>query len=470
MTRTNPFAITYGDQSVGGSSSTYLLSAPYVIDKSPSDLRLVFEVLVVAGSHEGLKGSCATIEQAFSKRDQSLAIAMGGSTFEYVFGTDVLNTAANLAKTGKPQTDRGYSRAYTCSIEGKLPANDLDGLREVAVSTHYEASRQQIVTMRGIYTALHGTGARATYVSNFDSEAETFLNAIDSEATWELADEDVSTDRLDHHATFTRQYVQLLADQSQGTRDDDEIRDHRVVFNDQHAHLGDASQNIARLRHVVATYDCAIDIEQTQDLQSVWDDKIKPHIVQMFRDQFEPQVLAIEDVRVSYDETRKRLSSSLRLVYRKQGGASDVVEVSESVAYREQRTIDYTPVHGQGEFSMEADQGWGIRERVWSRTAIALGEEAPKRRIGGKTADPGPAGLFDESYGSITGVDERNTGDVVPDGWNVTSSSSQVSRQWVGDPDGDVGQMLVSVLTESVVERYHTRPSGGGTTTPGSGS
>ena len=156
MALTNPFTITYGSRAIGGSSDTYLLHGPYVIDKSFNSLRVVFDVVVTAGSYSALKTAADNVETDFRKRDQNLVISLSGSTWTYTSGSTILNTSASLSKSGDSETDRGFSRAYTCVVEGELPADDADpvtGLRDIDIQVDFESGRQKIVTMQGVYTA-----------------------------------------------------------------------------------------------------------------------------------------------------------------------------------------------------------------------------------------------------------------------------------------------------------------------------
>lgn len=456
MAIANPFSITYAGQGFGGVSSSYQLHGPYVIEKSFRSMRLVFDVLIVAASHSALKGLSETLEDTFQKRDQSFAISLGGSTWTYQFGTDALNVMASCQKTGNRETDRGYSRAYTCTVQADLPADDKNGLRDLELHVAYSPARQRTVTMRGEYTATEGTKASAAYRSNFDGEASTWLNSISSSAKWELVEEEYNPDRLDHTARFSRTYVELLANQSQGTLDVANIRDHRVVFTDTTAHPGDSKQDVKRLRRVVGTYDCSVEVG-TGELKTVWTGTIKPHLKQLFSSNFDPSVFCIEDHNVSFDETRRRVSASIKFLFQPSGGEK-VVEVAQSVAYREARNIDYTFPHKGNEYAAYADPGWAVRERVWTRTAIVVGTETPKQRIGA-TAQGGDAGLISGSIGGITGVDETNQAQVRSSGWNVVQNTSQVTQQWIGDPAET--QLQLAILTETVVERYNEAVTGG---------
>jgi hypothetical protein len=211
----------------------------------------------------------------------------------------------------------------------------------------------------------------------------------------------------------------------------------------------------------VGSYDCAIDIDQTTDLQATYTNKVSPHVKALFLANFTPAVFCIEDQRVSYDETTKRLSASVQFLYQSEGGEA-LVEVSQSVAFREARNIDYTPTHENDELAAEADVGWTVLERVWSRTAIVVGDETPKLRIV-ESPRAGDAGLFVGPIGGQSGPDGASRVGVAREGWNVVNSTSQVDDRWLGDPNDE--QIKVSVLTETVVERFHRRP-GRRTSTP----
>lgn len=478
MPVTNPFSITYGDLEVGGSTA-FQLHGPYVIEKSYDSFRLVFDVVIAAESFDELQSLSDQVETGFRKRlsnGDQVEIDLDGNAWTYAVGTTLLKPTASAAKSANPETDKGFSRAYTVSIQGELPADDSQdaGLRDVEVLVERLPSRQRVVTMRGTYTATTAGDALERYQDAFDDEADSYLDAIagaggPGSPTWELVSETFSIDRqrdgsepAPHLCNFTRQYHELLVNQTQGQRDDDEIRDHRVTFTDLSQYPGDSRQGVQRLRRVIGSYDCAVDIEETTNLQTVYRQKVLPHLKQLFRTNFDPSTFAIEEQRVTFDESSKRLSISFQFIYRKAGGDA-LVEVSQSVAYRETRTIDYTPVHGDDELAAEADVGWATLERVWDRVAIVLGQETPKLRISDRPR-AGAAGLFTDTLGGLSGPDNGDRTRILPDGWNVIASTSQVTPQWIGTPDEE--QIEVQRLTESVVERFHRRPSGrGGTTT-----
>jgi hypothetical protein len=467
MAITNPISITYGSRTLGGSSSQYQIVGPYVLDKSYDNIRVIVDVVVVADDVGTLQPLCDTLEQDFRKRltdGDTLVIDMDGNAWTYTVGQTMLRARASIAKSGNIDLDRGASRGYTITIEGELPADDsVDaGLRDIEVLVDFEAGRQKVVTMRGTYTATTAGDAKARYDADADTRCTDYLDVIDSSATFELVDESFTMDReggstpAPHVLTFTRQFLELLANQTQAALDDGQIRDHRITFTNVNQYPGDSSEDVTRLQRVIGSYDCAVDIDETTNLESVYRNKIKDHVRQLFQANFQPTVFGVEEERVSYDETAKRISVSFQFIFQPSGGEA-LVEVSQSVAFRETRSIDYTPTHSQDELASFADVGFAVLERVWNRTAIAIGAEAPKLRIRETARGDGPIGKFTDNIRGQQGPDNRNTSKIEQYGWNVIANTSQVTPRLLGDPAG-AQTIQVTVLTETVTERYNAKP------------
>ena len=144
-----------------------------------------------------------------------MLIDIHGTQWTYPYGTDMLNTRATLAKTGDPEADRGYSRAYTCTVEGDLPADDdsaaagsVTGLREIEWTVDFESGRQRIVSARGIYTATKTPDRKATanyqHADGADTEATTFVAALSGSASYEFVDAPFTSDRHAHGLPVSR--------------------------------------------------------------------------------------------------------------------------------------------------------------------------------------------------------------------------------------------------------------------------
>lgn len=463
MAITNPFSIQYGDLTVGGSTS-YELFGPHVLEKSYSALRLVFDVQVTAEDLATLQSLCDALEEGFRTRltgGDLLRINLGSAaSWTYTQGSTLLAAEASLTKSGDPSRDYGTTRGYTVSISAELPADATAdaGLRDLQVLVERTPSRQHLVTMRGLYTSTTAGNARTNYENNFDTVAASYLTAIKSSAAFELVDENQTWDRHRVGTTpdpnlcpFFRQYVELLENQDVGIRDAPEIRDHRFTFTARTGYPGDAG-GATRLRRVSGTFECAVDIDETTDLGMVIDDLIVPHVVAEFVSEFEPQQFALESFVSGRDRTGNRVVAQFEFVYQGPGDVL-VVEVSTSLEYNETRVIDYTPSHGSGELEMDADPGWVIFTRTWTRSITAVGGFGPRRRLTAPATNRLPD--FGGTIGGVDGPDSSGS-DLNESGWNKIRNVSS-ARPWViGEPGKD--QMDITLLTEAVTEQYHEQP------------
>ena len=469
MAVTNPFSITYGSRTIGGSSDSYQLLGPYVVEKSFDTIRIVAEVVVVATSFATVQSLSDALEVDFRKRlvdGDTVVISIDGNDWTYTVGSTMLVARAQIAKTGNPETDREFSRGYRIVIEGELPADGTgdDGLRDIEAHVDYTPSRQTIVSFRGTYTADSGGDALANYNSDADTVCGSYLTTIKSTATFELVDETHTLDREGesanpHIVNWTRQYVELLANQSNGVLDDDDIVDHRLTFTDLGQHPGDSALDVHRLRRVVGSFDCGIDITESTDVRGIYTSKVKDFVRQEFVAEFAPVQFGVEEERVSIDRTGSRLSVSLQFIYQPTAG-STIVEVASSVTHRTLRTIDYTPTHSSNENSMFADVGFATKERIRDRTVIAVGEQPPEL-----TDNPPPSAFGNRRItrgrgaGGVQTSNSGGTGGVNASGWNVIAETSRATPRWIGDPSfGE--QIPVVVTTENVIERYSERPGG----------
>lgn len=489
----NPFSITYGTFEVGG-ETPYQLLGPYIIDKNYSQIRLVFDVIFAADSYVQLKLYSDNVESAFEKRlefGEELTIDIDGDQWVYKEGETILRAIASVVKSGNADTDRAYSRAYTVTISGELPADAAidDGLRDVEVNVQYHASRAKTVTFRGVYTPMGTTSAMQQYRSTFDAKASSYLTFVDSTAHWELNDETTQLDRYTDEGdprpatvTFTRQYNQILFPQSLGVWNDTELKDHTVSFAQDLSYAGDTQENVYRLERVQASFDAALDIENTTDLQAVFQAKIKPFLVGNFVNTFPNRVYAVDSQRITYDETKKRIQVAMAFVYQPEGG-DEYVEIHESMQYRETRQIDYTPTHSGGPLDYYADEGFAMLERVWTRVAVMIDDQASNSAMlasgqgssGSQVASeiagvkpPQQRMLTTSSGGGVgrgggtvgSGGPGSNAGSGISAGWNVISSSSKGVPSYMGHPE--YGQLRTFTVTDIITERYHNEPGGGG--------
>jgi len=457
MSLNSQVTITWAGTAYGGASASKQIDGAYVMDRAYDHMRLTFNVILVGATAAARQTLAEALEVNFSKRDEDLTVNVGGTSFTFTAGTDYHNPTSSCTKTGQSMTDRGASVAYTCVVEANMPStNPGTGLVSLEPTVDYEVGRRALATLAGVYTRLSpALSASDNYldVGGADAEATTFLDSLGTPPTssMELVDEQYTYDRLDNICQWTRQWQEILFNQVQGTLDSTKIRDHRVTFTETTQHPGDGKEGITRLRRVVGTYDCALDVRVATDVKATFESDVLPHIKAHFTSTFSPSEWCVEDHRHSYDETAKRMSVSIQFLFVPSDSGSQIIEIRQNSSYKELRTLDETPVHGGGEFEKYIDVGWASVERVTQRVVTAVGDMEPVRRLG-RTPPPGLIRPL-----KFRGKEQPNY--KVPDtGWVVVNNISQVEDMWIGNPNEN--QIKTSILTETMVERFYEKPGG----------
>lgn len=459
MSLNSQVTITWDSIAYGGASSDKQIDGAYVMDRAYDHMRLTFNVILVGATAAARQTLANALEANFSKRDKDLIVNVGGTSFTFTAGTEYHDPRSSCTKTGQSLTDRGASVAYTCVIEANIPSTDPGtGLVSLEPTVDYDVGRRVTASLSGVYTRTDASNSATDNYSDSagaDAEGTTFLDSLGTPPTssMELVDEQFTSDRLDNVCQWSRQWQEILFNQVQGTLDSTKITDHRVTFTDTTQHPGDSQEGITRLRRVVGTYDCALDIRVATDIKSTFENDVLPHIKAHFVSTFNPQEWAVEDHRHSYDETAKRMSVAIQFLYVSEDSGSQIIEIQMTSAYKELRTLDETPTHGGGEYEKYVDVGWATLERITQRSVTVIGDMEPIRRLG-RTPPPGllePLKFRDTEQPKYTVQDT---------GWNIVSNVSQVQDMWIGNPNET--QIKTSTLTETMVERYHEKPGSGG--------
>lgn len=122
---------------------------------------------------------------------------------------------------------------------------------------------------------------------------------------------------------------------------------------------------------------------------------------------------------------------------------SEIVEFRSTTTRTDNLTPDVTHVHSGGLFAAYVDEAFGDRTRATNTTTVVVGE-VPQRVTGAGRAPGGGGG---------GGVSEFGTG------WHDVSRTNNMTTRWVGDPNEQ--QFLLTIVNETLVERWTDRPGGG---------
>ena len=428
-------SISYGGFSTGAG---YQLHGPYSIDKDFGTLTITYMVVVTASTSVGFQSACEALEIAYAKRDQDFSIVFPGGSWAYTFGSNMLNSHCSVAKGGDRETDTGRSRAYSVTITCQLPSTDENGMFAIQSSVGYDPARLRTITMTGEVRGQAGTSAYAQYesiISTWDTDIQTI---VDASAVWELQGEERSFDRTNHILSFSRTFQELIDQDAPGQDNNPDIVQQRVIFTRISAYPGDSDPDVKRPERFIAEYSCYLDKEQKfglDQLAQVYEDDVFPWMKDRFTAEWSPQSFAVIEHSRQLHPTMNQISGRAIILAYVEG--TDVVEATRTETYRDNRTIDYTPIWDEGELSAYADQQFLVRLREVTET---------KTRLGSHDAEP-----------------PLTPGRVNASGWNVLGGANSAQPIHIGEPPD---QVELTILMTQKVERYTEAPDGSGTTVP----
>ena len=270
-----------------------------------------FEFVVTGTSDSTFASECALAEAAFRTPRQALSITQGGVpllTLSHTANTG-FDSIATIIKTGQVG-DTGRSRFYVVHISFGRPADNVgtSGRRIGSIDVSYTPSRQRIVTISGTYTVLTTT-ARAQYMSVIDAYCASVITGLGI-TQYELLEEP-TTDENDTNKVidFNRVYREIIYPQAGSPNDPAIVGDSlSIEMGRDGTEDGSGEEGLPyHLANVVVTYDCSIDKNITQDLESKYK-SIKSSIIDKIRSGMGVSTIGILEEAPSYDYTSNRIS------------------------------------------------------------------------------------------------------------------------------------------------------------------
>lgn len=323
------FTVTYGGFLVGDTDARRI-TTPYRIERDFERFSVEFEFVIRQATAILFAAEVGLVEEAFREPRGNLTIVMNGQTqynFSHALGTG-FNAQPRILKNGDP-TDTGTMRTYRVRIEVELPADNLvttsgaRGLQESTVDVAFTPARRRTITIAGTYTASTAAAtARAQYDSQIALYAAAVLAAIDSTATFELAEEpQTDVDDTDHTVAsrfgfgkvirFRRVYEEIIFAESTSALNDPEIIKQEWRVERRKQSPGD-SPGTRRLVELTGTYSAWIDATATKDIRGKWD-TIRLYLISQLKIQGgtsgDTSRLAIVDLRPTFDYPENRITA-----------------------------------------------------------------------------------------------------------------------------------------------------------------
>ena len=268
--------ITYGTFVVGGTvapGSERLIDNYIRITKSFTSASVEFDFVISAATEALFQTAIEECETAFREPFQDLIIEQGAETILDLSPStnSGLNTQPEIIKTDD-ERDTGRSRKFTIRILADLPADNAPtvGIQESSTNVAYSPARKRQVTISGIGTAISGDDARDKYEAIIESFCSTILASLGS-GTFELGEEPLTdTDYETKLITFTRVFDEIIFPEAGAADDPAIVRQTFHISRNKVAPGDDPMSAAQRLVELSASFECWIDKDVTQDLNSKW--------------------------------------------------------------------------------------------------------------------------------------------------------------------------------------------------------
>ena len=321
--------------SVGGSSD-YHLHGFFERDKDYNRINIGFGVKIIgAASDDEFDRLTAALEEAFRTPFQRLRItasAVVQDDFDPVpaaSGNTGFNQQPSIVKLGG-KSDSARSREYKVEVGLELPADLVtrSGRRTANVRVDFDENRRRTVSINGRYTALTSNDATAQYNGSIAAYATSVLAGFGGGATYDLISESHTADDEDKNLDFTRVFREVIYPQSAAGLNDPAITDPSFDYSRQQIAPGDSDSGARRLEIINIVFTSGVDLNETTDLESLWQNTVLPYILSEAQARFSLNAIAVTERRVTLSKASNRLTAALQIVAL---GDSDLIQYTRTV-------------------------------------------------------------------------------------------------------------------------------------------
>lgn len=343
MSYAREYAITYGSITVGGTSSTYLLTDVHVVRVGflVAEVRFTFECVATTATAFG--AACRAAERAFSDPDRNLRVRLGASTIldmsqDANTGLDAMPV---IEKVEEP--DGGRCRKYTVRIELGMPAAraNISGLRRTSVNLSFTPSRKKSVVIEGEFTAAGNETARERYEAEIEALADAATTDIGG--TFELVDESAAHSTNNKSILFRRMYEEVIFSEGGGGLDDASIVRQEFEIADEQTNAGWMHKDASPLFFTTVRWQAWIDRTSTTDLEGKWR-SVRSWVISQAASVAAGQIAVVTTVRPEFDYAQNRIAAHVTV-------ASNLRErISYNLVVRDERDegVVLVPVWKEG--------------------------------------------------------------------------------------------------------------------------
>jgi len=316
MSYSREYAITYGDVTVGGTSSTYLLTDVHVVRQGflVAEVRFTFECIGTTAT--AFASACRAAERTFREPDKNLRVRLGASVLvdlsqEANTGLDAM---PSIEKVEEP--DGGRVRRYTVRIEIGLPGGraDVAGLRRTSVNLSFSPARRKTVVVEGEFTAAGNESARGRYEAAVGALASAATSDIGG--TFELADETATHSTNGKSLVFRRVYEEVLFTEGGSGLSDAAIVRQQFQIADEQTNSGWMHKDAAPLYFTTVLWTAWIDRTVSTDLPGKWN-SVKEWAIGRAIAIAAGQLAVVTTIRPEFDYAENRITATITVASNK---------------------------------------------------------------------------------------------------------------------------------------------------------
>ena len=311
VTRLNK--ITYAGTAIGVGTN-YHLHGAIQLSQDYTTLTLRWLVICHDTNVATFVTQCNALEAVMRTVNGDLKLEIGSSTvfdLEHSANTGML-AAGTIRKVGS-SLDSNNTRLYSCSVSVQLPADEAGKAGRQTSKVSYISSGAEIVQLNvnAVYTALASNGALAQAKSAFPTYV-TALQGVEG-GTWDETSGIVyQHDSDDKFCQVSAAYAQVIANQSAGVINDTELQAVQISVMTRTTGPADATGSGARrMQEVTVMFSCVVRKSQSTDMKSIWETKVRPHMIAVAEDLSGVAKLTATDIQPGIDPMSNAISARM---------------------------------------------------------------------------------------------------------------------------------------------------------------
>jgi hypothetical protein len=446
--------IVYGSRTVGGTTD-YLIDGPVVFSKSYREISVDFDVVISEASEANYGTAYRAVRDDFALIDKALTVTMGGETLlslDPASGTNTaLLTRASVSKFGS-RFDTNRSAGFHATITATLPSSGTgaggarNGRDQAQEDLVVDAAGKKLLTLSGVWTAVGANDARAQFAAQFDTYAAAVQSAVGG-GTWEEINRSTRVDDDDKEVTYTVVYKDLLANQSDGTLNDTDLKNTQMTIARGRTAPGSADGSAEPLYEVFVSYSTAVDRTQRTDLSAVWTSKALPHIVARAKALSGASLASVTRATPVYDEDANTITATVQILLK---GGGNLLALSENMTETTEGGGVFVPVWSGVKYDRDVYQGPASKRRLRVIEKLEVSSVIARTNILGQTGGFELAGEVDRRLLSFDGTEIVN-------GYALTSTTVETAPLVTG-----VRGYQISLVRSRTVEEWERVAGGGG--------